>query len=276
MTDIAALTREAFRRRDAGDLDGFLELLHPDCTWTAPGAALRGGGEIRAYVAPFYEAFSDGRHELAAVESAGERAYAQGCWRATHSGPLPTPQGEVPPTGAPIELRFAIVVEAGEDGLVRSVDAYWDSLSLLEQLRPAEGIDPGAVVLEAFRRMDAGDVDGLVALAADDVVWEIPGAVATSPAELAALITTYVTAFPDGRHEPVRLETIGDTALVEGFWSGTHTGPLGDVPATGASVRFRFCGVLEVRDGRIASVHNYFDRLELMERLGPVPEPAVA
>jgi uncharacterized protein (TIGR02246 family) len=136
MTDIAALTREALRRRDAGDLDGFLELLHPDCTWNAPGAKLRGRDEIRAYVEPFYDSFSDGRHEVATVEAAGSRAYAQGRWHAAHTGPLATPQCELPATGARVELRFALVVEAGEDGRARSVDAYWDSLELMSQLAP--------------------------------------------------------------------------------------------------------------------------------------------
>ena len=280
MIEIEAVTREAFRLRDARDLEGFLRLVEEDCEWQAPGAALRGRAEIRAYLGPFYASFSDDRHELARVDATGTRAWVEGRWRARHTGPLVTPAGVVPATGHELELPFALAFEAGESGLARSIHAYWDASSLLEQLRGAGPAGAEALVLEAFRRMDAGDVAAFVELATEDVEWVIPGATASGRDELAALISAYVEAFPDGRHEPVRLEAVGDTAVVEGRWSGTHTGPLrlpdGEVPSTGATVRFRFCGVLHARDGRIASLHNYFDRLDLLGQLGLVPVPAHA
>jgi ketosteroid isomerase-like protein len=284
MIDIETVTREAFRRRDAHDLDGFLELVQADCEWRSPGVAVRGRREIRALLEPFYRSFSDDRHELVGVSVIGSRAYVEGSWRATHTAPLATPQGELPATGREVELPFAIAVEADESGLARSIRAYWDGQTLLEQLAapadPHARSGPEAIVLEGFRRMDSGDVRGFAELFADDVDFVIPGARASTPDGVAALVRAYVDAFPDGRHEPVRLESFGDTALVEGYWGGTHTGPLltpdGELPASGASVRFRFCGVIRVRDGRIASLHNYFDQLELLGRLGAMPAMAHA
>jgi predicted ester cyclase len=90
---------------------------------------------------------------------------------------------------------------------------------------------------------------------------------------VAAFQRAYLSAFPDGaydvRHnEPVR----GDTVFVEGVWSATHTGtlatPEGDVPATGRRVTVPFALAVTVRDGRIASVRNYHDRLAFLAQLG--------
>jgi hypothetical protein len=51
----------------------------------------------------------------------------------TLRGPLETPDGEVPPTGRKIEIRFCVVTRAG-DGLLIDGREYYDSKTLLTQL----------------------------------------------------------------------------------------------------------------------------------------------
>lgn len=51
----------------------------------------------------------------------------------THTGPLTTPAGVIPPTGKTIELKFAEVFEM-RDGKIRVMRAYWDTGSLMRQL----------------------------------------------------------------------------------------------------------------------------------------------
>jgi hypothetical protein len=61
----------------------------------------------------------------------------------THTGPLPTPNGPVPPTGRRVSLRSVSILRV-EAGLVASERVYLDQLELVTQLGlapPAPGID---------------------------------------------------------------------------------------------------------------------------------------
>ena len=86
-----------------------------------------------------------------------------------------------------------------------------------------------------------------------------------------------LTAFPDASYDPVGKHESGDTAVDEGYFVGTHTGPLatpdgGSVPATGQHVRMRSCDVLTVTGGQAASHRFYFDQMAFAEQLGLAPE----
>ncbi|WP_406284419.1 ester cyclase [Embleya sp. NBC_00896] len=83
-------------------------------------------------------------------------------------------------------------------------------------------------------------------------------------------------AVPDGTYIPVYKFESGDTAMDEGFFQGTNTGPLvlpsGDrLPATGKQVRIRGCDFATVEDGRIVSYRLYFDQMEFLGQLGLLP-----
>jgi ketosteroid isomerase-like protein len=63
-------------------------------------------------------------------------------------------------------------------------------------------------------------------------------------------------AMPDARYEPVHAYETGDTAIDEGYMSGTNTGslttPTGEkLPATGKRVRLRGCDMATVENGLI-------------------------
>jgi len=85
-------------------------------------------------------------------------------------------------------------------------------------------------------------------------------------------------AIPDARYEPLYAHEAGDTAIDEGYFAGTNTGPLlvatGEtIPATGKQVRVRSCDAVTVRGGRIMSHRFYFDQMEFLSQLGLAPEP---
>jgi ketosteroid isomerase-like protein len=84
-------------------------------------------------------------------------------------------------------------------------------------------------------------------------------------------------AIPDARWEPLYAHEVGDTAIDEGYFTGTNTGPLAlptgeTIPATGKQVRVRGCDAATVRDGRITSHRFYFDQMEFLSQLGLAPE----
>jgi predicted ester cyclase len=88
----------------------------------------------------------------------------------------------------------------------------------------------------------------------------------------------FFAAFPDAKYEPVNEFESGNTAIDEGYFAGTNTGPLpgptGEtIPATGKSVRVRACDIATVEDGVITSHRFYFDQMDFLGQLGLMEAP---
>jgi steroid delta-isomerase-like uncharacterized protein len=131
-----------------------------------------------------------------------------------------------------------------------------------------------------YRGVSEGDLDLAASVFAPDVVTIDPGAGRMDGLEaFRAYGEAFLRAFPDGRLTADRLvaET-ADTIVVEGRFSGTHTGPLagpdGDVPPTGRRLELPFVDVFDARDGRFVEHHTYYDQMALLGQLGLVPAPA--
>ena len=81
-------------------------------------------------------------------------------------------------------------------------------------------------------------------------------------------------AFPDIRISVTNQVATDEQVVSEFTARGTHTGPLqtpaGAIPATGRTVDFIVCEVMPVKNGRIASLHNYQDAASIMRQLGLV------
>ena len=82
-----------------------------------------------------------------------------------------------------------------------------------------------------------------------------------------------IDAFPDARYEPVNEYESGNTAIDEGYFAGTNTGPVqgptGEtIPATGKSVRVRACDIATVENGVITSHRFYYDQMDFLGQLG--------
>jgi predicted ester cyclase len=56
-------------------------------------------------------------------------------------------------------------------------------------------------------------------------------------------------------------------------YSGTMTGPLGDLPATGKSMESKFMTIFRIEDGRIAELWVEWDNLSMLTQLGLFPPP---
>ncbi len=79
---------------------------------------------------------------------------------------------------------------------------------------------------------------------------------------------TYTAAFPDLSFEIRHEFACGDMSVIEFRATGTQTGDLEGVPATGRRVEVDVCNVVEVRDGRVYREREYFDALSMMQQLG--------
>ena len=90
----------------------------------------------------------------------------------------------------------------------------------------------------------------------------------------------FITAMPDSRMDVTAIIESGNRVVVEGEYSGTHTGPLGtpqgEVPPTGRKLKLPLCDVIEVAAGRITRISAYYDQMTFAAQLGLLPEPAAA
>jgi ketosteroid isomerase-like protein len=126
---------EACRRTDAGDHEGFLAMQAPDSHWTVPGAELYGRDQLREWMQPFWQGFSNYLHTFTQVIESGDTVWAEGDWSGVNDGPLLSPDGEAPPTGKSVSFRFGMSVTGDwETGMANTVHLYYDQLDFLMQL----------------------------------------------------------------------------------------------------------------------------------------------
>jgi steroid delta-isomerase-like uncharacterized protein len=80
----------------------------------------------------------------------------------------------------------------------------------------------------------------------------------------------YTAAFPDLTFEVRHQYSAGENgpAVIELTAKGTHTGPLGELPATGKTVEVLVCNIVESKDGQIIREREYYDALSMMRQLG--------
>jgi len=90
------------------------------------------------------------------------------------------------------------------------------------------------------------------------------------------LVTAYRTAYPDLHLNVDDLFTEGDKVAIRWTARGTHTGPLGDIPATGKSAMMTGISVLIIAGGKVAAQYTNWDTLGMLQQLGVIPAPGQA
>jgi predicted ester cyclase len=76
------------------------------------------------------------------------------------------------------------------------------------------------------------------------------------------------TAFPDQRHEMIALRHSDDAVIAEFYLLGTHLGPLGPVPPTGATFKVRMTAFFVFRgEDELVCERVYFDQLSFLRQL---------
>jgi steroid delta-isomerase-like uncharacterized protein len=84
----------------------------------------------------------------------------------------------------------------------------------------------------------------------------------------------YLTAFPDVNATVEEQYVSGDVVVTRLTWTGTHTGPMMNIPPTGRSYYSTGIWIDHIRDGQIAQCYEIFDLMGLMQQLGLAPAMA--
>jgi steroid delta-isomerase-like uncharacterized protein len=134
---------------------------------------------------------------------------------------------------------------------------------------------------ENFAAWNAHDVDGSLALYADDVVWQDLGSPQAMQGKEAArqYIQGWFTAFPDMKITVTNRVITEDQLAGELEFTGTNSGPLQlgpgmpPIPATGRTVNGKGTYFVRFKNGKVAEVHTYPDAAGMMMQLGLMPMP---
>jgi steroid delta-isomerase-like uncharacterized protein len=105
----------------------------PDIEFEAPGVKLRGREQVADFFGAYWRAFPDALVTLRSRMIDGETVVSENVLTGTHTGPLFTPGGDIPPTGRRIETH-GVAVQRVSAGLVASEHLYFDQVELLTQL----------------------------------------------------------------------------------------------------------------------------------------------
>lgn len=123
-----------------------------------------------------------------------------------------------------------------------------------------------------------GKVERLGEFYAEDVVRHVP----ERPAPIVGLAANqaYIrdlrAAFPDSRTETVRMLGEGDWLAVQWVWTGTQTGDLPGLPATGKPVRVEGVSLIRHANGRAVEIWDFDDQFGMLQQLGVIPAPPAA
>ncbi len=126
---------------------------------------------------------------------------------------------------------------------------------------------------------NAGDVEGMVDLYTEDATLVTPVGTFGGRAAIHEALSRDKAAFPD---HAVTLDVIveqGDTLAEEWTMTATHTGPLvmpdgTELPPTGKRIEIKGMNLVQLRDGKVAVFHMYYDNMAMAGQLGLLPEAA--
>jgi len=100
-----------------------------------------------------------------------------------------------------------------------------------------------------------------------------PGVVIETREAFVELQENFYASTPDQKIIMDFMVAEGDKVAAYATYTGTQTGPLGDLPATGKSVSSKFITIFRIENGRIAELWVEWDNLSMLTQLGHFPPP---
>ena len=136
------------------------------------------------------------------------------------------------------------------------------------------------LVLEFAEALNTANWEALDELVSEDFARHsqaTAGPQVKSREEFIQLQESFLVSFPDQRVTTEKLMAEGDLVAVLATYSGTHTGPMGEIPATGRSFESTFLAIFRIEAGQIAELWVEWDNVAMLAQLGlfsPPPSPS--
>jgi len=109
-------------------------LYAEDAVVIEAGEIIRGRKAIQEHMEAMFKAFPDFKIEFLTVIPSGNHIAFEMLARGTHTGPMMTPEGEIPPTGKKVEFKAVWIGRISADGLIEEDRTYYDTADFMRQL----------------------------------------------------------------------------------------------------------------------------------------------
>src|SRR6266536_2634469 len=107
---------------NARDIDGYLANQSPDVEFVLPGGVrLHGRDQVRHYTEALWKAFPDGVLTFGKQVLTEDAAATELVFTGTHTGPMMTPNGPLPPTGRRITTHSLSILRMKDDLLLQDI-----------------------------------------------------------------------------------------------------------------------------------------------------------
>jgi len=135
VSETAKFGRTIHDAYNSRDFSGPESSIADDFTWTVMpfGSGSKGVAGYREVMETWSTAFPDSTADPTTVIEGGEYEVVLFSFHGTHNGPLPTPTGELAPTGRSVDIPVCNVYRA-RNGMVTEACSYFDAATLLRQL----------------------------------------------------------------------------------------------------------------------------------------------
>ena len=272
------------------NLDVFREMLAPD--FISYGGAgfqdIKGPDAFKQLYIQFYESLPDLAFRVTHVVTEGDTCGVRGVLSGTHKGNF---MGFAPPTGKFVCWTGTALMRFNEDGLIVSRWQEWDGLSVMQQM----GVIPGSPAWDANQPDPAAPesqgaysppgANKAVFTQLVDELWNkdnldfadgvfhpeavhVGGGNLPGSQGLKAGVAMLRSAMPDLQAKFTMLLTDGDIVLGWLSQSGTQTGALMGVPASGKKATWGRIIIARFAGGKIVQTWSNEGVMELMQQLG--------
>ena len=140
--DTTAVATELVEAFNVGNWERLRATLHPNVVYEETGTQRRvdSADKYVRLCQGWKESLPDARGTVQETVASGQHVAQEILWEGTHSGPLASPGGVVPPSGKRIHVR-GTVLDTIDGGRAREIHHHLDVLSLMQQI----GAMPAAV-----------------------------------------------------------------------------------------------------------------------------------
>ena len=135
MTDKVQLAKQNVEAFGKGDWAGFKAPLSEDSIYAelATQRRVQGPDAIVELSKGWRQAFPDAKGTITKAVESGDTVVLEITWEGTQSGPLQTPEGELPPSNRQVTVKAAEVFDV-EGDKVKEAHHYFDMAGMLQQL----------------------------------------------------------------------------------------------------------------------------------------------
>lgn len=272
--EVALAVIQAYNEGRFADLERCVAV---DCAYTTnDDVRLEGPAAIRAYYEAWHSAFPDSQLVVDDMMVGGDVVFLRSLANGTQTGPLAGPQGTLPITGKHVANVAVRDIMEVKDGKVCKWDSTYDQAKFMRQmgLAPTPGApSPRAAYERLIAAFNSGNaVDFAACLAPNCQLTETGGVSMKGPAAITEVYMAWRTAFPTATITLENTVESGDCCAGFGSATGMHTGPLGELPATGRALTVAVQDFVRVSDGQITEWKSFYDRASMLSQLGILRE----